>query len=80
MNEHTLKFTLIPRSSVSERVNLRFRQSHYPPLRELEAQDVNGQIVLTGRLPSFYMKQLAQVVAAKVDGVREVDNRTVVCR
>lgn len=34
-----------------------------------------GVLTLRGRLPSYYLKQLAQTVVATVDGVTQVDNR-----
>jgi osmotically-inducible protein OsmY len=40
----------------------------------------NGAIVLSGRLPSFYLKQIAQTIAASVDGVRRLENRVEVVR
>lgn len=37
-------------------------------------------LVLTGRLPSFYLKQLLQEVLRRVDGVDRIDNRVdVIC-
>lgn len=72
--------TITPRSGVAERVLLTFRQSPHTPLRDLATADCGGTIVVSGRVPSFYMKQLAQVIAQKVEGVRTVENRTVVSR
>lgn len=41
---------------------------------------VPDAIVLQGTLPSFYLKQMAQVLAKSVDGVALVVNETVVDR
>jgi osmotically-inducible protein OsmY len=72
--------TITPRPGVAERVLLTFRQSSHSALRDLATADFDGTIVVSGRVPTFYMKQLAQVVAQNVDGVRKVENRTVVSK
>lgn len=38
----------------------------------------DGQLVLQGRLPSYYLKQMLQTVRRDVEGVRRIDNRVVV--
>ncbi len=47
----------------------------YPQLRSLECSCHGGKVTLQGRLDSFYLKQLAQTVAMKSPGVREVFNQ-----
>ena len=38
--------------------------------------DIDGDnVVLFGRVPSYYLKQLAQVKVATVSGIERVDNR-----
>jgi len=61
-----------------ERILLTFRQSNYSALRDLSAADLQGTVVLTGVVPSIQIQHLAQSVAQRVEGVRRVDNRTVV--
>ncbi len=40
----------------------------------------SGRLVLTGRLPSFYLKQVLQTLLEDLPGVTEIDNRMqVVC-
>jgi len=34
-----------------------------------------GQLVLEGRLPSFYLKQMLQTVLRDVEGAGQIDNR-----
>jgi hypothetical protein len=37
-------------------------------------------LIVTGRMPSFYLKQLLQEVLRQVDGVNKIDNRVdVIC-
>lgn len=34
-----------------------------------------GRLILEGRLPSYYLKQMLQTVLRDVDGVGQIDNR-----
>jgi osmotically-inducible protein OsmY len=63
-----------------ERVERALRATGYSPLRAVEVS-VRGQLViLRGRVPSYYMKQLAQAVAMGVAGTRELRNDVDVVR
>jgi hypothetical protein len=42
------------------------RGSTYPALWNLHCQQTNGALILRGRVPLFYLKQLAQMLVAKV--------------
>lgn len=46
----------------------------------IEAAYCAGKLVLSGRLPSFYLKQLLQEAVRHVDGIQMIDNRVVVVR
>ncbi|REK09066.1 MAG: BON domain-containing protein [Planctomycetota bacterium] len=48
--------------------------SPYAPLRSVRCEDKSGFVVLHGRVPSYYLKQLAQEVVRKTGGVRGVVN------
>jgi osmotically-inducible protein OsmY len=50
------------------------RTSGYRLLWNLECEVSDGLVTLMGALPSFYLKQLAQSIAMRVDQVREVRN------
>jgi osmotically-inducible protein OsmY len=52
--------------------------SGYVPLARLDCHVRDGVIELTGKVPSFYLKQMAQAVVAKVDNVRGVQNYVLV--
>ena len=41
------------------------RGSTYPALWNLHCQQTDGALILRGRVPLFYLKQLAQVLVAK---------------
>jgi hypothetical protein len=50
------------------------QRSGYLSLRSLEILIENGLVILRGQLPSYYMKQLAQVFVLGLVGVDEVRN------
>ncbi len=62
---------------VTVRVALR---STYSPLRSVVVVVTAGRVTLIGRIPSFYLKQIAQEAARRVSGVRGFENRLVVER
>ena len=41
----------------------------------IHVQEHEGKLVLTGKLPSFYLKQLLQDAVCTVDGISRVENR-----
>jgi osmotically-inducible protein OsmY len=53
----------------------RLRGSGYPHLGSVTCQISDGVAVLSGTVPSFHLKQLAQALAAQTEGVRQIDNR-----
>jgi osmotically-inducible protein OsmY len=59
-------------ASEAERV---LRQSGYVALRRVQCEWQDGVIALGGKVPSFFMKQMAQTLVSQVVGVRRVDNR-----
>lgn len=48
--------------------------------RLIRIDEQNGTLVLRGRLPSFYLKQILQTVLLDMDGVSHIDNRVEVLR
>lgn len=53
----------------------RLGQSGYGPLRDIHCQYVAGVLTLSGRVPSFYLKQIAQVTVKDVQHVQQIDNQ-----
>ncbi len=49
--------------------------SSYGPLRRVRCEYHDGLLTLHGRLPSYYLKQVAQEAVARLDGVSRVENR-----
>jgi osmotically-inducible protein OsmY len=54
------------------------RRSGHRMLHEAGCTCSDDTIVLTGVVPSFHMKQLAQEAVRNVEGVRRIDNRLAV--
>jgi osmotically-inducible protein OsmY len=60
--------------SLAERIDRALRANGYPALRTIEVSAQDGRVVLKGRVPSYYMKQVAQATALTVAGVQELWN------
>ena len=60
--------------SLEDRVRISFEQLGYPQLNAIKCIAEGDQMLLTGVLNSFYLKQVAQSVAVKIPGVRDVRN------
>ena len=59
---------------ILESVKRRLAESPYGFQRRVDAAYDNGVLTLSGRVPTFFLKQTAQSLAAKVDGVHQVVN------
>ena len=53
----------------------RLRRSGYPFLWGVTCEFSEGLLSLSGTVPTFYLKQVAQELASHTPGVREVNNR-----
>jgi osmotically-inducible protein OsmY len=56
------------------------RQSPIPALRQLSVKESDLDVVLSGSVPSYYLKQLAQETIMPVLGSRELHNQVMVVR
>ena len=54
--------------------------SPIPALRKLQVEQTNGELVLSGSVPSYYLKQLAQETIMPILAGRELHNRVAVVR
>jgi len=63
-------------SGAVEAARRQLRRSPYRLIRELSCCCSQGMLVLRGRLPSFYLKQVAQETVLAVAGQAEVVNET----
>jgi osmotically-inducible protein OsmY len=67
-----------PELSVSHEAESRLRGSSHLFLRHVRCGFDEGRLQLDGKVPSFYLKQLAQALVQSVDGVERIDNRLTV--
>jgi len=51
------------------------RASGHHFLKGVACEFHEGVLVLRGRVPSYYLKQVAQTVVRQIDGVIQIDNR-----
>jgi hypothetical protein len=62
-------------SQIAEVAESRLRGNGYLALRSISCTFDRGALVLRGYVPTYFLKQVAQEVVSKIDGVRAVDNR-----
>jgi osmotically-inducible protein OsmY len=62
-------------AGVAGRVVCRLRRDQCLGHRDITCVFYDGVLILRGSLPTFYLKQLAQTLAAQVEGVHQIDNR-----
>jgi hypothetical protein len=73
--------SLTPQASVQEVAERALRSSRYPALKAVSCDYRGGVLVLRGRLPTYYLKQMAQeVVAHQVGKAERLENRIQVVR
>lgn len=46
----------------------------YPAFRDIQIEIERGVVVLSGRVPTYHQKQVAQATAQRVEGVRGIAN------
>jgi hypothetical protein len=59
---------------LAERVERALRASGYGALRVIEVAVQGRLVILEGRVPSYFLKQVAQATALAVPGTRQVRN------
>ena len=59
---------------------LALRQSPIPALRKLSLEENDAAVVISGSVPSYYMKQLAQEAVIPLLAGRQLHNRVTVVR
>jgi osmotically-inducible protein OsmY len=66
-----------PRSShytTAEAAERRLRRSPYIELRLISCEVCDGVLTLRGRVPTYYLKQVAQYMVDGLPGVQKIDN------
>jgi osmotically-inducible protein OsmY len=61
--------------SIRENVNRALLETGYAPLRCIQCDVSDGVVELTGSVPSFYIKQLAQTAVLRLEEIRGIKNR-----
>lgn len=59
-------------ATVAEQI---FGDSPYHEIRRLKCTFHEGELIIAGRVPNFFLKQLAQSAVKSLDGVERVTNR-----
>lgn len=59
---------------LAEAVAQSLRETGYPALRSLGICAVAGRIILTGRVPTYHQKQMAQSIVRRLHQVRGITN------
>jgi hypothetical protein len=73
--------TLVPPASIQAVAERGLRSSRYSALKHVSCDYRGGVLVLRGRLPTYYLKQVAQeVVAHQFDKAERLENRIQVVR
>ncbi len=56
------------------------RAYQHPVLKQVSCEMDDGVLTLRGRVPSYYLKQVAQAAVSRANGVRRIENRIEVAR
>jgi osmotically-inducible protein OsmY len=62
-------------TTVVEEVRSRLQDQPYHAVKQVSCEYRDGTLILRGRLPSYYLKQVAQTAVARVAGVERVLNQ-----
>lgn len=65
-------------SPLASKVSQRLHGTGHLRLRNVKVEEDAGRVTLKGRVPSYYLKQLAQTVAVSVGGVGQIRNELTV--
>lgn len=66
---------LLDTDSLADEADRVLSESAYPDLRRLQCECHDGIISIRGRLPSYFLKQMAQTIVSRIHGVRRVSNQ-----
>lgn len=63
--------------SIAELARLKIQQDerYTPCFRDISCSFDQGVLILQGRVPSFYVKQVLQTVVKDIAGVEQIDNQ-----
>jgi hypothetical protein len=63
------------RDFVGERAEARLHDSPYSALRTVSCRFHDGVLIVNGRVPTYYLKQVAQTLLGDMPEVSEIQNR-----
>jgi len=63
-----------PLVDVEEAARIRLQHSLYRAIRRVTCEFVDGTLFLSGHVPTYHYKQLAQTAVADVEGVQRIVN------
>lgn len=69
-----MRLTMVSDHSVVDLAKAALSGCGYSQFRQLQVYCENGRVTLQGRLPTYYLKQVAQTSIQSITGVRGVDN------
>lgn len=72
------EFAVRLNSPLASKVSQQLQGTGHLRLRNVTVEENQGHVTLKGRVPSYYLKQLAQTVAVSVGGVGEIRNELTV--
>ena len=61
--------------SVEEAASRRLKGSQYLDLRAVKCSYEDGRLALEGRVPSYYLMQMARALVSNLPGVERIENR-----
>jgi hypothetical protein len=64
-----------PEARIKELAERTLRSNSHLALKNIVCDYLGGVLVLRGNLPTYYLKQVAQVVLAQLAGVERIDNQ-----
>ena len=65
-------------SDLAKKIKLTYDKMGYRSLRNVYCETEGNHIILRGETTTFYLKQVAQVITAKVAGVESINNQITV--
>ena len=69
-----------PTTHVATQAAHALKKSSHPALRNLSVEGAEGNLVISGKVSSYYLKQLAQETVMPLSGTRTLVNRVLVER
>jgi len=65
---------MAPRAPLGDLAAGRLRNNPYPALKYVSCACRDGIVVLRGRVPSFFLKQMATAAVADLPGIQQIVN------